>query len=381
MTNSFNNSEIPNAMHKLLLKQIAGVISSAEKVELDLWLESGENRQIAEAYIKAGKKVEGLRDMYSVDEDRAWECVQNFGRQSRQKTTLRRRIGVAMLSAAVITIGIIVVSIVNRPEEATVIALERNIDVPKIILADGREVSLDSLTFIDGVSVDSDAGEIEYKTSSSVESYNTIVIPTGLTYKLVIADGTTIWLNSQTELKYPVNMVGAEREVWLKGEAYFEVTKNDKPFTVHIADKKVHVLGTKFNVNDYDSDASIKVTLVSGSVGFDTRSECRTLTPGQQIVCERGSNNFIIKEVDTRLFTSWIHGDMVFHDMKLSELVLIVERWYGLKITFKDVELGDYIFSGTLTQNASPEKLVEIIAKTANLKWGVTDISTVVMTK
>lgn len=381
MTNSFNNSKIPDAMQKLLLKRLANVISSAEKTALDLWLESAENRQIAEAYLKADKKIDGLREMYSIDQEKAWQSIQNFKQQSSRKTVLKRRIGVAMLSAAVITIGMIIVSIVNRPEEITVLALERNVDVPKIILADGREVSLDSLAFIDGVSVNSDAGEIEYKTKSNVESYNTIVIPTGLTYKLVIADGTAIWLNSKTELKYPVNMVSDEREVWLKGEAYFEVTKNDKPFTVHIADKKVHVLGTKFNVNDYDSDESIKVTLVSGSVGFDTKSECRTLTPGQQIVCERNRNNFTINNVDTRLFTSWIHGDMIFQDMKLSELVSVVERWYGLKITFKDREFGDYIFSGTLTQNASPEKLIEMIAKTANLKWGVTDTSTVVLTK
>ena len=171
--------------------------------------------------------------------------------------------------------------------------------------------------------------------------YNTIVVPRGGEYKLELADGTLVWLNSDSELRYPVKFAGSQRDVWLKGEGYFEVSKNpEKSFRVVVDDMIVKVLGTSFNINAY-----------------------------QQGDFRHGKIS--VQEVDVTRFVSWIDGKFYFNDMTLENIMSQLQRWYDIEVFFVDEELKSYPFTGVIRRDFTAGQIFEIIEKTTRVKFNV----------
>jgi len=218
------------------------------------------------------------------------------------------------------------------------------------------------------VSLKNKEGVLQYKDSvndKSVESKtNTLRVPRGGEYQLVLADGTKVWLNSDSELSYPVPFVGKERKVTLMGEAYFEVAHNkDVPFIVVTGNQEVEVLGTKFNISSYENDANIITTLVEGKVKVsDSNSESeRYLMPNEQSVLNRDTDDLKKRKVDVYPFIAWKDGRFVFNNVTLEQFLLKISRWYDVEVIFEDDSLKTIKFSGDLPRYSNMTGILKII--------------------
>ncbi|NIJ43899.1 hypothetical protein FHR24_000338 [Wenyingzhuangia heitensis] len=195
--------------------------------------------------------------------------------------------------------------------------------------------------------------------------YNELVVPYGKTFQLVLSDGTSVHLNSGTTLKYPVKFIkGKKRQVYLTGEAYFNVAKDKShPFIVNANNLNVRVLGTQFNVSSYPEDGHIKTVLVEGSVALYDKDKTykkqniALLTPGHKAVWGVKNKHITIRKVDTSIYTNWINGEIVFEHIKFKYIIKKLERHYNIKIKNKNKELENQVFTATFTTETLQEVL------------------------
>lgn len=216
-----------------------------------------------------------------------------------------------------------------------------------LTLNDGRTVVLDSLgngiiTDQNGAKVVLNNGELAYNAKESINgevAYNTIATPKGRQFRLLLGDGTKVWLNAASSLRYPTVFTGNERVVEITGEAYFEVAKNAKmPFHVKINNEtEIVVLGTHFNVNSYQNEASINTTLLEGSVRVINGKESALLTNGQQAQSSLLVKNKIkvVSNVNVERIMAWKNGVFDFQDATLGEVMRQLERWYNIEVIYE----------------------------------------------
>jgi ferric-dicitrate binding protein FerR (iron transport regulator) len=184
-------------------------------------------------------------------------------------------------------------------------------------------------------------------------TYSEIKVPLGQMAEITLSDGTHVWLNSGTTLRYADNFGNEAREVKLDGEAFFKVKKDEIPFKVKLKGSEIEVLGTSFAAISYREDTFSKVTLVEGAVKVNkiTGEEITRLTPEEQIHIPESPEEFSVKKVNTRFYESWTEGKIEFDDEKLSDVARRLERWYNVEIHFEQEEIGDLRFSGTILKN------------------------------
>jgi ferric-dicitrate binding protein FerR (iron transport regulator) len=186
--------------------------------------------------------------------------------------------------------------------------------------------------------------------------YNTLATPVGGQYKITLPDGTGVWLNSTSSIRYPTFFSGKERRVEITGEAYFEVKENTKmPFTVEVRGTSIQVLGTHFNVMAYTDEAAINTTLVEGKVRVLSGSESVTLHPGEQA---RTAGRITVRTVDTDRETAWITGFFEFDRTDLPTLMRQLRRWYGIEPVYQGNGNGR-LFDGRINRNL---KLSEVLS-------------------
>lgn len=188
-----------------------------------------------------------------------------------------------------------------------------------------------------------------------------ISVPLGQMSEMTLFDGTHVWLNSGTTLKYADNFGEKERSVILDGEAFFKVAHHQMPFRVQLMNSVIEVLGTSFNVVSYLGEHSSQVTLVEGSLKINslTGTEIATLNPSQQILIPENGADIRLKTVDVGFYTSWTEGKIVFEEERLSDVAVRLERWYNVKIRFEDQETGNLRFSGTILKNKPFDQIVK----------------------
>ena len=199
------------------------------------------------------------------------------------------------------------------------------------------------------------------------ETLQTITTPYGAKTKITLPDGSLVWLNSGSTLSYPTNF-SKSRPLTLVGEAYFEVEKNDKPFIVSTDYGDVEVKGTSFNVKAYTDDNSFETTLEEGVVAFKVKNEENevTLKPGEQVV--KTTNGFTVKQVETKYFTSWKDGKLLFNREPFQSFITKLERWYNVKIEYSDAKLDELWYSGTIEMESISE-VMEMISKAAPVTY------------
>ncbi len=199
-----------------------------------------------------------------------------------------------------------------------------------------------------------------YNKHAESTSFAEIKVPLGQMSELTLNDGTKVWLNSGTTLRYGNNFGKGERNVTLDGEAFFEVTKSKIPFKVKLKNTEVEVLGTTFNAVSFRDEDFSQITLVEGSVNVNnlSGSTIAKLKPSDQITINDNSKKATITKVETNFYTSWTVGKIVFDDEKLSEIAQKLERWYNVDIQFKETSVGDLHFSGTILKNKPFNQIV-----------------------
>lgn len=200
---------------------------------------------------------------------------------------------------------------------------------------------------------------------------NELIIPKGGEYQVVLADGTKVWLNSASRLIYPQSFMGKERRVVLSGEAFFDVAHDaERPFIVETSQMNVKVLGTRFNVNDYDDNEEVSTTLVNGSVEIVSGDQqVFRLVPGEQAY---GKENELEKrEVNVRLYTSWIDGKFLFNNTELEEIAKQISRWYDVEIFFSSENVKKVRFTGAIVKFKPLDDLVRMIESTSQVRFSV----------
>ena len=201
------------------------------------------------------------------------------------------------------------------------------------------------------------------------EDYHTLVVPRKGEYKLVLSDGSSVHLNSESELQFPAVFSGDQRRVILQGEAFFSVAEDkERPFIVETRSVDVRVLGTEFNLNSYKEEKVIRTTLISGEVEVTDRTNGKkvVVSPGQQAEWQEGSLD--VKQVDTSLYTSWREGQFFFVGLSLEKIMCQLQRWYDIDVYFADDKLREYHFAGVVDKRYSIEKILHIIEETTHLK-------------
>jgi len=185
------------------------------------------------------------------------------------------------------------------------------------------------------------------KTAQKEREYNTVIVPRGGEFVIELSDGTKVWLNAESELRYPVSFADGERGVYLTGEAYFEVKRSEQhPFTVTSGDHRITVLGTEFCVRAYKGENKILTTLERGKVSVNSGMESVQLNPGEQSCVEGAAIK--VESVDTELYTAWRNKKFIFREQTLGEMLNTLSRWYNMDVNFEDEQLKGYRFTGEL---------------------------------
>jgi ferric-dicitrate binding protein FerR (iron transport regulator) len=243
-----------------------------------------------------------------------------------------------------------------------------------LTLSDGSQIALDSATT--GVLPNQGntrilkikSGQLAYQTTASDKrqaasevAYNTISTPRGGQYQLVLADGTKVWLNASSSLRYPVAFAGKERSVELTGEGYFEVEKDEAmPFKVKVNAMEVDVLGTHFNVNAYSDESTIKTTLLEGAVKIKNSHAANILSPGQQAQIAEDGRISIVNNVDMDEVVAWKDGYFQFNQADLKNIMRQISRWYDVDIRYEG-GIPDRKFGGDISRTANISEVLNIL--------------------
>jgi ferric-dicitrate binding protein FerR (iron transport regulator) len=194
--------------------------------------------------------------------------------------------------------------------------------------------------------------------------FSEIRVPFGQMSQLVLSDGTQVWLNSGTTLRYPDKFGEKSRSVTITGEAFFNVAKMaDKPFTINSTDLSIQVLGTSFNFSAYQEDSYSSVTLVEGKVAIQDKKgiTIAQLLPGQMATKEKSSDIVNIKEVKTASYSAWTEGKIFFDDERLDHIAYKLKRWFNVEIAFDDPQLKSKRFTGTILKNKPVDQIMQAL--------------------
>lgn len=193
-------------------------------------------------------------------------------------------------------------------------------------------------------------------------SYHELDIPRGGEYKLVLADGTKVWLNSESSIRFPGAFGGRSREITVTGEVYLEVARDEgRPFRVRAGEGKVEVLGTAFGIQVYPEEKVWSATLVHGSVKASFGTSSMVLTPGHKAYMEGGK--LLNKEVNTDHELDWVRGIFVFEHEQLGDVVRKLSRWYNTEFRFERESLKEYLFTGQVSRDLGVENILDLIER------------------
>ena len=222
--------------------------------------------------------------------------------------------------------------------------------------------------------------QLRYKNSGQAFiSYNFLTVPRGGQFSIRLSDGTQVWLNSETKLKYPVEFIsGQTRKVELiYGEAYFDVSHstdhNGDAFQVVAQGQNVQVLGTEFNIRAYAEEENIYTTLSKGSIAIHTPKQKNVLQPGEQAITHKTDAHMTIQQVDVDYEAAWKKGLFMFEKESLADMMNELARWYDAEIVFENPEKKDYHFSGLLHREENIDKLLNTLEKTKEVEFQIVD--------
>lgn len=210
----------------------------------------------------------------------------------------------------------------------------------------------------------------QVKGEEAAEIFNTLVIPVDGLYELELSDGTRVWLNSVSQLRYPVQFAGNERKVYLSGEAYFDVKRDTtRPFIVSSDGMDVRVYGTEFNVTAYEGEP-LRTVLVNGKVGMQARNSGEILLqPGEMGKYNAEAQKIEVQAVNTRLYTAWKDGTFAFNNETIEQIMGRLSRWYDLNVFYANEEVKSQVFDGIIPQVNNVEDILRLIEGTATVRF------------
>lgn len=358
---------------------MTGSITAPEQDKLDSWVaESDQNKALFEQLTNP-EYLQAEIDQPTLQQNVAWQQLQ----ATLNLDTPVKRIGYKKwlrVAAAVLAAGVAALFVYHPHQQASVnnvaVRIQPKAGLPAgtphamLILGNGQKITLNqnklTLHEKNGTTISNNSHTVSYQAvnnsaTSEEVVYNTIIVPRGAEYQLTLADGSKVWMNAASTLKYPTRFTGKTREVYLTGEAYFEVAHNAaQPFTVKTDKADVRVLGTHFNVMAYADEDAYKTTLLQGSVSVSTPAGNNIIKPGQQDVVKKDGSQAILNDVDTDEETAWKNGMFVFKDADIEDIMRKAARWYDLKVVY-DGKAPDILFNGKMSRKVDFNGLVTIL--------------------
>lgn len=368
---------------ELIYKSIAKIITSAEQETLDNWLNYKGNLALYNKIIDT-KNIQNKLTIYKqIETERIYKNLEDKivdNDNKVKKLKLFRIFKYASIIVVFLGLGYVYqTGILNTKETLTTpnenITLQLENGSIKIINEDGSSKVVDSKGNIIGTQ---SGTQIVYSNTADEEQlvYNTLTVPYGKRFEIQLSDGTNVHLNAGTSLKYPVKFLnGQTRQVFLKGEAYFNVAKDAKhPFIVNSDAINVQVLGTEFNFSSYPEDLETGVVLVEGSVNLYSsidKNNSVILKPGfMGSYNKKGTNQFSTKPVITDIYTSWINGGLVFRNITFGNILKKMERHYNVDIVNNNIELSNEKFNASF-RDEPIEKILEYFKITYNINYTI----------
>ena len=371
---------------RMIAEELTETMDEKDRIELARWLKEdvrhrAEYRKIRES-LRTGNDAWKEQEKGRVLIDTRWRMVKSrtIGRKTRWMTWSR-------LAAAILVplcVGIIWFMNKNEGHEVKTVVvaeIEHGSTKARLELADGRKVDLNQETCLQleevgGTRILTMDNMVKYAGRDSLVAhsmemkYNTLIVPRGGEFALELADGTRVWLNAESRLRYPVNFIGNERKVEMAGEVYFEVAKDkEKPFVVTVNGMDIRVLGTSFNVSAYQE--SVITTLVEGRVRLTGGNEQLVLAPNEQAVWT--GDNFDVKQVDARNYILWKEGVFYFEDVDLETILDDMARWYNVNIFYVNPALKIKKFSVEIKRYENINEILRRIEQTKRVKFEIKD--------
>jgi transmembrane sensor len=368
--------------------QVAGLIAGhlreeltdAEKIQLDKWLSASEaNKVLFDELVSKQFHQSELPFFFEIDTDKAWNRLaaakDDTGLMvSHEAASKKQTLGPWLWAAAAVVItGFLLLKTLFFVPPALVATIQEILPggnkatltlsdgtvIPLSDVADGGIASQGNMTV---VKLD---GMVQYqpKGESNEMVYNTIQTPKGGKYQLVLSDGTVVWLNASSSLRFPIAFNGTDRAVELKGEGFFEVSKNaKKSFRVMLEQgSEIKVFGTAFNVNAYVDEQMVKATLIEGKIGLSVGEMQRDLVAGQQARIMKGQSSILVADgVEMDEVVGWKNDLFVFKSLDIKSIMRQISRWYDVEVVY-DGEVGHETFSGVVSAKSNLSQVLKIL--------------------
>jgi ferric-dicitrate binding protein FerR (iron transport regulator) len=363
-------------IHDILAQDICGEsLSRAEKETLLLWRRaSDEHERIYKEFLGIQTAVRLLREHGTGTlAARVTRAIRHARRlQLARRATRHAAVILLLLGASLATWRVLA----PVPPAPLLISLDDK--RPTLRLGDSRAIILrrentGAILADPTVRATNEGDRLVYEpTTSAATRVHTLTVPVGGEYRLRLSDGTVVFLNSGTELRYPGTFAGGPREVHLRGEAWFEVEADaDRPFIVHAGGVEVKALGTSFNVNAYEQTDRTLATLVTGRLQVTAAGRALPLLPGQQALHDRHTGALDLREVETTLYTSWKDGYYTFDRAPLEEIMTTLTLWYGIEVTYRDDDAKHLQFTGRLRRHEDATRALEMLGETRNVRFDI----------
>lgn len=373
---------------RLIAKKLMGVILPEDEEKLNAWLEEdARNKDLYRRILE----VENFstRDMYAkrLDVEHTWDALkeQLAGQRKRRSLFSSWQIGVA--ASVILLVGIGLYWGFNKKPKVKQVEVVAHVEMggAKAILVTSRgdeivlqDSSVQLITLGGGMVAKNDGVQVSYKENEGagkedVLEYNTIRVPRGGEYKLFLSDSTEVFLNSDSEIRFPVKFGKGKRDVFLRGEAFFVVTKDaSRPFVVNANDKmSVEVLGTQFNLQAYPDDAFVETTLNEGAVRVFNGKQGVRLRPDEQAVYDEGK--FTVRKVDASSYSAWKEGRFMLLNHSLENIMTRLARWYNIDIFWENPEVKEYHFSGELARYEDFTEILRMLELATRVHFEVKD--------
>lgn len=367
-------------IEKLIIKYITRSASASDLNTLSQWIKEPNNKQKFKDYVQMHYGI-----TYNLNNPDSQKALEHLISSIRKKQSWLNKFKTDSFFkyavAAAIVVGVLITSyfyndnkFITPIEDTTPIIVKNQIvpgtDKAALTLENGESISLEKGSNYKTVNASSNGEEIVYSdliNKSDKLVFNTLTVPRGGQFFIKLSDETEVWLNSETQLKYPVNFIeGETRQVELVyGEAYFDVSPSTEHkgsrFKVFNQSQEVEVLGTEFNIKAYKDELKIFTTLVEGKVSVDGHGKKHYLVPNQQSVLNINNNVIDINKVNVYNEVSWKDGVFIFKNKSLNEIMKVLSRWYDTDFVFEDKEMANITFNGKLYKNQSIEEILNFI--------------------
>lgn len=379
---------------QLIYRYLSEEGTSDEVQQLDVWL--SEDKEHIRYFFRIKNLYDAAHPAFAPD---------TIDEQKAHRDTLRRINGKRSatrwwFTAAAAVVALLVVTTVTlhftrteqstKPDVTQSPARFQQIASAMLVLPSGEEIPLGEADSLDITENNSTVAKVkdcainysDNETDAPVEAYHLLRIPRGGEFKLTLSDGTRIWINAETEVRYPSRFTGQERKIYVTGEAYLEVAHNaEQPFKVVMPQSEVTVLGTSFNVSTYPELREEQVTLLKGKVRVCTQANGQTivLNPGEQASVSKADGALSKRAVDPELYCAWHKGVLAFNNSSLETILTTLSRVYDIKVRWEDESLKRLAFTGEIQKYEQTDKFLQMISLTNDVRFEIHGREIIVM--